>query len=36
VTGAGVEDVLRALMRGIETARAAALDRPARAAAWQP
>jgi GTP-binding protein len=36
VTGAGVEDVLRALLREIETARATAPDRAARAPAWQP
>src|SRR6202521_5288377 len=36
VTGAGVETVLRALLRGIETARAAAPNRAARAPAWQP
>ena len=36
VTGAGVEDVLRALLRIIDTARAAAPDRAAHAPAWQP
>jgi GTP-binding protein len=36
VTGVGVEDVLRALLRGIETARTAAPDRAARAPVWQP
>ena len=36
VSGAGVEDVLRALLREIETARAAAPDRAAHAPAWQP
>ena len=36
VTGAGVEDVLRALLREIETARAAAPDRASRVPAWQP
>jgi GTP-binding protein len=36
VTGAGVEDVLRALLREIETARAAAPELAARAPAWSP
>src|SRR6266699_5439460 len=36
VTGAGVEDVLRALLRIIDTARAAAPDRAAQVPAWQP
>jgi GTP-binding protein len=36
VTGAGVEEVLRALLRGIETVRTAAPERAARAPAWQP
>ena len=35
VTGAGVEDVLRALLRGIESERAAP-DRTAAAPAWSP
>ena len=36
VTGAGVEDVLRALLRVIEAARAAAPDHAAQVAAWHP
>src|SRR6266567_385082 len=36
VTGAGVEDVLRALLREIEAARVAAPDRASRVPAWQP
>jgi hypothetical protein len=35
VAGTGVEDVLRALLRIIDAARAAP-ERPAHAQAWQP